>query len=86
VTQGLSAARLERMHTVLGGYIDRGENAGLVALVSRREAVHVEALHPSHSTDDGIPRAAARLDRLLDPRIPGDRGIRSTRQRRRRPS
>jgi hypothetical protein len=66
VTQGLSAARLERMHTVLGGYIDRGENAGLVALVSRREAVHVEALHPSHSTDDGIPRAAARLDRLLD--------------------
>ena len=30
------------MHTVLGGYIDRGEMPGLVALVSCGEAVHVE--------------------------------------------
>jgi CubicO group peptidase (beta-lactamase class C family) len=44
MTQRLSAARLERMHTVLGGYIDRGEMPGLVALVSRGETVHVEAL------------------------------------------
>jgi CubicO group peptidase (beta-lactamase class C family) len=44
MTQRLSAARLERMHTVLGGYIDRGEMPGLVALVSCGEAVHVEAL------------------------------------------
>ena len=35
MTQRLSAARLERMHTVLGGYIDRGEMPGIVALVSR---------------------------------------------------
>jgi hypothetical protein len=44
ITQSLSAERLERMHTVLGGYIDRGEMPGLVALVSRGETVHVEAL------------------------------------------
>ena len=44
MTQRLSAARLERMHTVLGGYIDRGEMPGIVALVSRGETVHVEAL------------------------------------------
>jgi len=71
---------------VLGGSIDRGELPGLVALVSRGVAVHVEALHPSHSTDDGIPRSTARDERLLDPRIPGDRGIESARQRPRRPS
>jgi CubicO group peptidase (beta-lactamase class C family) len=44
MTQRLSAARLERMHTVLGGYIDRGEMPGIVALLSRGETVHVEAL------------------------------------------
>jgi CubicO group peptidase (beta-lactamase class C family) len=32
------------MRTVLGGYVDRSEMPGLVALVSRGEAVHVEAL------------------------------------------
>jgi len=44
MSQYLSPARLERMHTVLGGYIDRSEMPGLVALVSRGEDVHVEAL------------------------------------------
>src|ERR1700740_1616374 len=44
MNQRLSAARLERMHTVLAGYIDRGEMPGLVALVSRGETVHVEVL------------------------------------------
>jgi len=44
MTQRLSAARLERMHTVLSGYIDRGEMPGIVALVSRGKTVHVEAL------------------------------------------
>jgi CubicO group peptidase (beta-lactamase class C family) len=39
MTQGLSAVRLERMHTVLGGYIDRGELRGLVTFVSRGEDV-----------------------------------------------
>jgi CubicO group peptidase (beta-lactamase class C family) len=44
MTQRLSPVRLERMHTVLGGYVDRGEMPGLVAVVSRGEDVHVEAL------------------------------------------
>ena len=44
MSQYLSPVRLERMHTVLGGYIDRGEMPGLVALVSRGEDMHVEAL------------------------------------------
>jgi len=32
------------MHTVLGGYVGRGDVPGLVAVVSRGEDVHVEAL------------------------------------------
>jgi CubicO group peptidase (beta-lactamase class C family) len=44
MTEGLSTKRLERMHSVLSGYIDRGEMPGLVALVGRGEDVHVEAL------------------------------------------
>jgi CubicO group peptidase (beta-lactamase class C family) len=32
------------MHRALSGYIERGELPGLVALVSHRDDVHVEAL------------------------------------------
>jgi CubicO group peptidase (beta-lactamase class C family) len=41
---GLSQARLRRMHDVLGGHVERGAVPGLVALVSRRDEVHVEVL------------------------------------------
>ncbi len=41
---GLSKSRLERMHHVLSGYIERQEMPGLVALVSHHEEVHVETL------------------------------------------
>ena len=41
---GLSKSRLERMHQVLSGYVERQEIPGLVALVSRHDDVHVEAL------------------------------------------
>jgi hypothetical protein len=41
---GLSKARLERMHHVLSGHVQRGEMARLVALVSRHDDVHVETL------------------------------------------
>jgi len=41
---GLSATRLARIGGVLGGYVERGEVAGAVALVARRGAVHVEAI------------------------------------------
>lgn len=43
-TGGLSKARLERMHHVLSGYVDRNEMPGLVALVSHHDDVHVETL------------------------------------------
>jgi CubicO group peptidase (beta-lactamase class C family) len=44
MTRRLSPERLERMHRVLSGYIDRGEMPGLVALVSHGNQVHVETL------------------------------------------
>lgn len=40
----LTKDRLERMHRVLGGYVDRGDVPGLVALVARDGEVHVETL------------------------------------------
>jgi|SRR5580704_2063623 CubicO group peptidase (beta-lactamase class C family) len=43
-TGGFSKPRLERMHQVLSGYIERKEMPGLVALVSRHDEVHVETL------------------------------------------
>ncbi len=43
-TGRLSKARLNRLHDVLAGYVDRGEIPGLVTLVSRRSAVHVDAI------------------------------------------
>ena len=41
---GLSKSRLERMHQVLSGHIERNDIPGLVALVSRNNDVHVETL------------------------------------------
>src|SRR5690349_24298559 len=41
---GLSKVRLERMRKVLGGYVERGEVAGLATLVSRRGETHVETI------------------------------------------
>jgi CubicO group peptidase (beta-lactamase class C family) len=40
----LSKTRLDRMHGVMAGYVERGEIPGIVTLVSRRGEVHVEAL------------------------------------------
>ena len=39
---GLSAERLGRTHDVLLGHVDSGSVPGLVALVSRKETVHVD--------------------------------------------
>src|SRR4030095_11043784 len=39
-----SQARLERLHQVLSGYIQRGDMPGLVALVSCHDGVHLETL------------------------------------------
>jgi CubicO group peptidase (beta-lactamase class C family) len=43
-TRGLTKSRLERMHRVLAGYVERGDLPGLVALVSHGDDVHVETL------------------------------------------
>src|SRR5919108_5735378 len=43
-TGGLSRARLDRMHDVMAGYLERGEVPGIVTLVSRRGEVHVDAI------------------------------------------
>ncbi len=41
---GFSKSRLERMHQVLSGHVERKEMPGLVALVSHHDDVHVETL------------------------------------------
>jgi hypothetical protein len=43
-TSGLSPVRLARMHDTLLRYVDRGRLPGLVALISRRGAEHVDAI------------------------------------------
>jgi hypothetical protein len=41
---GLSVTRLGRLHAVMAGSVERGDVPGLVTLVSRRGAVHVDAI------------------------------------------
>ena len=43
-TGGLSRARLERMHDVMAGHVDRGVVPGVVTLLSRRGEVQVDAI------------------------------------------
>ncbi len=43
-TGGLSRKRLDRMHDVMAGYVERGEVPGLATLVSRRGEVHVDVI------------------------------------------
>ena len=69
-TTGLSKLRLERMHHVLSGYVERQEMPGLVALVSHHDDVHVETLgtlsvgHPTPMKPDTIFRIAS-LTKLM---------------------
>ena len=43
-TTGFSRSRLERMHELLSGHVEREELPGLVALVSHHDHLHVETL------------------------------------------
>ena len=43
-SSGLSRTRLNRMHDIMTGYIERGEVPGLVTLVCRRGEVHVDVI------------------------------------------
>jgi CubicO group peptidase (beta-lactamase class C family) len=67
---GLSKSRLDRMHQVLSGFIERKEMPGLVALVSHHDDVHVETLgtqsfgHPAPMRHDTIFRIAS-LTKLI---------------------
>ncbi len=62
---GFAKPRLERMHRVLNGYVERGDLPGLVALVSHHDGVHVEALgtlafgNPAPMKQDAIFRVAS---------------------------
>ena len=51
---GLSRARLDRMHEVMAGYVERGDVPGLVTLVSRRGEVHVDVIG-NKTVGDGDP-------------------------------
>lgn len=53
---GLSGARLDRMHDVMDGYIQRGDVPGMVTLVSRRGEVHVDAIGNKAVGGDPIRR------------------------------
>ena len=61
----LQKSRLERMHRVLSGHVERKELPELVALVSRHDDVHVETLgtmafgHPAPMKRDTIFRIAS---------------------------
>lgn len=43
-TEGLSRTRLDRMHDVMAGHVERGAVPGIVTLVSRWGDVHVDAI------------------------------------------
>jgi CubicO group peptidase (beta-lactamase class C family) len=44
MSSGLSKVRLQRMHDVMAGYVERGDLPGLVTLVSRRGEDHFDAI------------------------------------------
>jgi CubicO group peptidase (beta-lactamase class C family) len=57
----LSAKRLGRLRDVLAGYVERGEVAGLVALIARHDEVHVEEI----GAQDLATGAPARRDTIF---------------------
>jgi CubicO group peptidase (beta-lactamase class C family) len=58
-----SKPRLERLGAVLRGYVERGEVAGLVALVSRRGETHAEVIGVQ-DRDSGVPMQRDTIFRL----------------------
>ncbi len=53
---GLSRTRLNRMHNIMAGYVERGEVPGLVTLVSRRGEAHVDVIGVQSLTDNAPMR------------------------------
>jgi CubicO group peptidase (beta-lactamase class C family) len=60
---GFSQARLERMHDVLAGHVERGTVPGLVAAVSRRGESQVEAIGTT-AVDGNLPMRRDTIFRL----------------------
>ncbi len=60
---GLTQSRLERMHRVLSGHVERRNLPGLVALVARGDHVHVEALG-TRAFGDATPMARDAIFRI----------------------
>jgi CubicO group peptidase (beta-lactamase class C family) len=58
---GLSRMRLARMGEVMRNHVERGEAAGLVGLVARRDAVHIEVI----GVEDIASRTPMRRDSLF---------------------
>jgi hypothetical protein len=42
--RGFSKARLDPMHDVMAGYVERGKAPGLVSLVSRHDQIAVDVI------------------------------------------
>jgi len=61
----LSKARLQRMHDVMAGYVDRGEVPGLVMLVCHRGEVHADAIGTLAARDAGPLAAPVRRDSIF---------------------
>jgi hypothetical protein len=55
----LSSSRLRRLSDAMQGYVDRGEVAGMVTLLSRRGKTFVEAFGVQ-DLEGGTPMAATR--------------------------
>ena len=62
-TGGFSATRLARMHDTLLRHVDGGRLPGLVALISRRGAEHVDAIG-TLAFDDAAPMRRDTIFRL----------------------
>jgi CubicO group peptidase (beta-lactamase class C family) len=62
-TAGLSKPRLQRMHQLLSGFIERKDMPGLVALVSHHDDVHVETLG-TLAFDDPAPMKSDTIFRI----------------------
>jgi CubicO group peptidase (beta-lactamase class C family) len=56
-TAGLSRTRLDRMHNVMAGYIERGELPGLVSLISYKGETHVDVIgHKAFGGEEPMQR------------------------------
>jgi CubicO group peptidase (beta-lactamase class C family) len=59
---GISKTRLDRLHEVMAGHIERGDMPGLVTLVSDRGGIHVDAI--GRLAFDGSPMARDTIFRI----------------------